>query len=101
MGDAALDAEHIFRAGEFGVHLLFDDATIDAAFEQDPERLRATVERRRAELQAVLAELLALDHAEQARRFISVLPGELQHVLVVLYFELLGRRLVRRGQTLH
>ncbi|MCL4683337.1 hypothetical protein KJ059_01140 [Myxococcota bacterium] len=96
-----MDAEQIFRAGALGLHLLFDEATIDAAFEQDPGRLRAIVERRRAELQAVLAELLALDRADQARRFIAVLPGELQHVLVVLYFELLSRRLGRHGRTLH
>jgi hypothetical protein len=96
-----VDAEHIFRAGEFGLHLLFEEATIAAALEQDPERLRRTVESRRNELQAVLAEVLALDRAEQARRFIAVLPGELQHVLVVLYFELLGRRLVAPGQMQH
>lgn len=96
-----MDAEQIFRAGAVGLHLLFEDATIAAAFEQDPERLRATVESRRAELQSVLAEVLALDRAEQARRFIAVLPGELQHVLVVLYFELLGRRLVGPGLMRH
>jgi hypothetical protein len=96
-----LDADQIFRAGALGLHLLFEEATIDAAFEQDPVRLRTTVEQRRAELQAVLAELLALDRADQARRFIAVLPTELQHVLVVLYFELLSRRLGRSGQTLH
>lgn len=96
-----MDAEHIFRAGEQGIHLLFETATIGAAFAEDPERLRAVVARRRTELHGILAELLALDRAEQARRFIEALPPELRHVLVVLYFELLERRLARRGRVLH
>lgn len=96
-----MDAEHIFRAGEQGIHLLFEPATIGAAFAEDPERLRAIVLRRRAEIQGVLDELLALDSAAQARRFIAALPRELRHVLVVLYFEVLERRLLRRGRVLH
>jgi hypothetical protein len=96
-----LDAERIFRAGEQGIHLLFEDATIGAAFAEDPERLRGIVLRRRAELHGVLEELLSLDRADQARRFIEALPPELRHVLVVLYFEMLGRRLQRRGRVLH
>jgi hypothetical protein len=96
-----VDAEHIFRAGEHGTHLLFDRGTIGAAFAEDPARLRTVLARRRAELHAVLVELLALDRADQARRFIAVLPQELRHVLVVLYFELLERRLRRRGCALH
>lgn len=96
-----MDAERIFRAGEQGIHLLFEPATIGAAFAEDPERLHAIVVRRRAELHGVLGELLALDHAEQARRFIEALPPELRHVLVMLYFELLERRLLRRGRVLH
>jgi hypothetical protein len=96
-----LDAERIFQAGEQGIHLLFEPATIGAAFAEDPERLRATVQERRGELQGVLGALLSLDRAEQARRFIAGLPPELRHVLVVLYFELLERRLLRRGRVLH
>jgi len=96
-----LDAERIFRSGEQGIHLLFEPATIGAAFAEDPERLRRIVLRRRAELHGVLGELLSLDRAEQARRFIEALPRELRHVLVVLYFELLERRLLRRGRVLH
>jgi hypothetical protein len=96
-----LDAERIFRAGEQGIHLLFAPATIGAAFAEDPERLRRVVHRRREELRAVLGEVLSLDRAEQARRFIEALPPELRHVLVVLYFEMLERRLLRRGRVLH
>jgi hypothetical protein len=98
---AALDAEQILQAGEQGLHLLFERATIGAAFAEDPARLRAVLARRRPELHAVLAELLALERAEQARRFIAALPPELRHLLVVLYFELLELRLRRRGCALH
>jgi hypothetical protein len=95
------DAERIFRAGEQGFHLLFAPGAIGAAFAEDPERLRETVRRRREELHVVLDELLWLGRAEPAQRFIEALPRELRHVLVVLYFELLERRLLRRGRVLH
>jgi hypothetical protein len=96
-----LDAERILQAGEQGIHLLFEPAAIGAAFAEDPARLRDVALRRRAELHGVLGELLALACAAQARRFIAALPPELRHVLVVLYFELLERRLLRRGRVLH
>jgi hypothetical protein len=96
-----MDAEHIFRAGERGIHLLFDAATIGAAFEADPERLRAVVALRRAELQAVLVEILDLERSDQARALIAALPAELRHVLVLLYFELLERRLLHRRASVH
>jgi hypothetical protein len=96
-----MDAEHIFVAGEHGIHLLFDEATIGAAFAEDSERLRALVTARRRELQGILGEILAIRRAEQARRFIAALPQELRHVLVLLYFELLERRMRRRGLVLH
>ena len=96
-----MDAEGILVAGEHGIHLLFDTSTIGAAFAEDPQVLRAIVASRRLELRAVLEAILAAPAADQARAFIAELPSELRHVLVMLYFELLDRRLRRRGLALH
>lgn len=99
--EARMDAEHIFRVGEHGIHLLFDATMIGAAFEEDPARLHAWVATNRASLEMALAEILAVDRAEQARAFIAELPRELRHVLVLLYFEILDRRMQRRPHLLH
>ena len=96
-----MDAERILSVGEQGIHLLFDRAAIAAAFEADPDRLRQVVATRRPELEAALGEILALDRAEQARALIAELPPELRHVLVLLYFEVLERRIARRLPALH
>ena len=96
-----MDAEGILVAGEHGIHLLFDTSTIGAAFAEDPKALREIVAARRLELRAVLEAILAAPAADQARAFIAELPSELRHVLVMLYFELLDRRLRRRGLALH
>ena len=96
-----MDAEGILVAGEHGIHLLFDTPTIGAAFAEDPQALRAIVASRRLELRAVLEAILAAPAADQARAFIAELPSELRHILVMLYFELLERRLRSRGPALH
>ena len=95
-----MDAEGILVAGEHGIHLLFDSSTIGAAFEEDPRALRAVVTARRVEVQAALEAILAVADADQARALIAELPRELRHVLVLLYFEVLERRLRSRGSAL-
>jgi len=95
-----MDAERILVAGEHGIHLLFDSATIGAAFEEDPAALRSLVAVRRLEVQAALEAILGVADADQARGLIAELPRELQHVLVLLYFEVLERRLRSRGPSL-
>lgn len=96
-----MDAERILAIGEQGIHLLFDRAAIAAAFEADADLLRQVVALRRPELQATLAEILALERTEQARALIAELPPELRHVLVLLYFEILERRIAHRRPLLH
>jgi hypothetical protein len=96
-----MDAERILNVGERGMHLLFDQSAIADAFAADPDRLRDVVMRRRREIETALGEILSLDRAEQARALIAELPPELRHVLVLLYFELLERRIARRRPVLH
>jgi hypothetical protein len=101
MGVMALMGESIFLLGERGFHLLFDAATISAAFDEDPGALRAAVVAHRDELETVLAEIVCLDDAFASRGLIAALPPELRHVLVHLYFEILEARVQRRGGVLH
>jgi hypothetical protein len=93
--------ESIFLLGERGLHLLFDAATIEAAFGEDPGLLRQAVVARRDELEAVLGEIVGIDDATAAKTLIAALPPELRHLLVHLYFEILESRLRRRGASLH
>jgi hypothetical protein len=90
--------ESIFLLGERGLHLLFDAATISAAFGEDPGMLREAVVAHRNELETALGEIVGIDDAATARTFIAALPPELRHVLVHLYFEILENRLRRRGE---
>ena len=84
-----------------GTHLLFDNGTIAAAFAQDPLLLREIVDRRGDELEEAVEIVLALPSADDARRFIAGLPAEIQHLLVVLYFELIDALTPPVGHTLH
>jgi hypothetical protein len=93
--------ERIFLLGERGLHLLFDAATILAAFGEDPGMLREAVVVHRHELEAVLGEIACSDDAATAKTLIAALPPELRHVLVHLYFEILESRLRRRGASVH
>ena len=93
--------ESIFLLGERGLHLLFDAATISAAFCEDAGMLREAVIAHRDELEAVLGEIVGIDDATAAKNLIAALPPELRHVLVHLYFEILEPRLQRRGASVH
>ena len=95
-----MHGEGIFLLGERGLHLLFDDGTIEAAFDQDPAALRQVVTTHRDQLEAVLAEILGIADAGAARDLIAALPVALRHVLVHLYFEILEGRMRRRGAAL-
>ena len=93
--------DSVFLLGERGFHLLFDAATISAAFDEEPGAVRAAVVAHRSELEGVLREILDIDDAIVARALIATLPSELRHVLVHLYFEILESRLRRRGASIH
>jgi len=95
-----MDTGRVIEVGMRGIHLLFEDDLITEAFEQDGQALRRTVKRRLREIEEVVSHLLGLPSAIDGRAFIAGLPRELQHVLVLLYFELLHDRL-RRRPTLH
>ncbi len=95
-----MDAEGIFFSAERGIHVLFDIETIVEAFEQDELALQVMAEHRRTDVELILVQLLALPDAVEARRFIASLPREFQHVLVLLYFEVLDGRLAA-SQTRH
>jgi hypothetical protein len=95
-----VDTERLLASGEKGIHLLFDNGTISAAFAQDAGRLEAWVRGDGEGVERAIRGLLAQPSATEGRAFVARLPRELQYVLVLLYFELLDERL-RRRRTLH
>ena len=96
-----MDTQRLLETGARGLHLLFDREVISEAFEQKAEDLRAVVDRELDEIQHVVQQLLDLPDAGAGRDFIARLPRALQHVIVLLYFELLDGRLRRGPVTLH
>ena len=95
-----MDTDKLLEIGARGVHLLFETPEIEAAFEQDAERLRTGLAGRHHEVQCAIDALLRLDDVEQGRRLIAGLPAEVRHVLVLLYFDLLDGHL-RRAPVWH
>ena len=95
-----MQAQRLLDCGERGIHLLFDTALIAEAFEQDAKGLRRIVDEHLEEIHSAVQHVLELPSPDIAREFISCLPRTLQHVLVLLYFEVLERRLRSRGPAL-
>ncbi len=98
--EAGMQAQRLLDCGERGIHLLFDTRLIAEAFEQDAKCLRRIVDEHLEEIQSAVQHVLELPSPDAAREFISCLPRTLQHVLVLLYFELLDDRL-RKRDTRH
>ena len=88
------------EVGERGIHLLFETPMIEEAFGQDGPTLRRIVGTRLGEVHKAVQKLLEMGSPEACRSFVGVLPLEIRHVLVLLYFELLDDRL-RDRQTRH
>jgi len=100
VGEAGMETQRLLDCGERGIHLLFDTPLIAEAFEQDAKTLRRIVDEHLEEIQSAVQHVLELPTPDVAREFISCLPRTLQHVLVLLYFELLDDRL-RKRETRH
>jgi hypothetical protein len=95
-----MDANRVLAESARGIHLLFENATIAAAFAQDPVRLRRAVLREGPRLRQVIDDLLHQPTATEGRRFVAELAPELRYLIVVLYFELLDDWL-KRSRVLH
>ena len=95
-----MDTEKLLEIGARGIHLLFANDEIEAAFEQDADVLRNDLAGRNAEVNSAIEALLRLDDVTQGRRLIDHLDDEIRHVLVLIYFDLLDTH-VRQGATLH
>lgn len=98
--ETGMQTQRLLDCGERGIHLLFDTPLIAEAFEQDAKSLRRIVDEHLMEIQSAVHHVLDLPSPEIAREFIARLPRSLQHVLVLLYFELLDDRL-RKRETRH
>lgn len=95
-----MDTEKLLDLGARGVHLLFANDQIEAAFERDAAALRDGIVGRAVEVQSANDALLALDDVDRGRAFIDTLDEEIRHVLVLIYFDLLDTH-VRRAAKLH
>ena len=94
-----MDTEKLLDLGARGVHLLFANHEIEAAFEQDADSLRDELAGRAAEVQSAIDALMRLDDLPRSRAFIDGLDDGIRHVLVLIYFDLLDTH-VRRAATL-
>jgi hypothetical protein len=87
-----MDTNRLLDAGERGTHLLFDHSEIQDAFSEDAGDLQDIVGTRMEEIHAAVESVVSIPDLVAARRFVSSLPREVRHVLVLLYFELLETR---------
>jgi len=94
-----MDTEQLLELGARGVHLLFDNTEIEAAFERDAAALREEIAGRHAEVQGAIAALMELDDVDEGRALIDSLDDGIRHVLVLIYFDLLDSH-ARRIATL-
>ena len=95
-----LDTDLLMEAGKRGIHLLFETETIAEAYQQDADHLRDALAGRLEEIHFVIGNVIKLRDANAAREYISGLAPALRYMLVLLYFDLLDRRL-RQHPTLH
>jgi hypothetical protein len=87
-----MDTNRLLDAGECGTHLLFERSEIEEAFSEAAEGLQGIVGARMEEIHAAVENVVSIPDLGAARRFVSSLPSEVRHVLVLLYFELLDSR---------
>jgi hypothetical protein len=97
----AMNSEWIFQSGTQGVHVLFDTDMIQRAFSQDVDHLLDIVEERLDEVHEMVQHLLEQPTVHCGRDFISSLPSEMRHVMVLLYFEVIEGRLRKQENLLH
>ena len=94
-----MNTEKLLDLGARGVHLLFANDEIEAAFERDALALRDELAGRAAEVQAAIDSLMRLDDLDRGRALLDSLDTAVRDVLVLIYFDLLDTH-VRRGATL-
>ena len=93
---ARMDTNRLLDAGERGTHLLFDRGQIEEAFAEETGDLQQIVGARLDEIHAAVENVVSIPDLVSARRFVSSLPRDVRHVLVLLYFELLDSRVRTR-----
>jgi hypothetical protein len=95
-----MDTTRLLDLGARGVHLLFANDEIEAAFEQDATALRAQLAGRAAEVSSAIDALMHLDDLGRGRALIDSLDPHVRHILVLIYFDLLDTH-VRPEATRH
>jgi hypothetical protein len=96
-----LNAEFLVEEALKGNHLLFSNEIISEAFLRNVGALHNLFESRRDEINEIVRTLLSQPSLDQGRNYILSLPRDDQHILILLYFQLVENVLLRRKPTLH
>ena len=96
-----LNTEFLMAEALKGNHLLFPNELIAEAFSRNATSLQAALEDRREEIGRTVSALLSLETAEEGRAFVSGLSRDIQHILILLYFQLVDGVLRKRKPTRH
>ena len=96
-----LNTEFLIAEALKGNHLLFPNALIAEAFSRSATVLEASLEDRREEIGRTVSALLTLETVEEGREFVSGLSRDIQHILILLYFQLVDGVLRKRKPTIH
>jgi hypothetical protein len=96
-----LNTEFLITEGLKGHHLLFPNELICQAFGRNFSALQKTLEGRREEINETVSRLLSVGSLEEGRSYVSSLHPDVQHILILLYFQLVDGVLMRRRHTVH
>ena len=96
-----LNTEFLIEEGLKGNHLLFSRERICEAFSRSPGTLDHLLQSRRDAINEVVGTLLSQPNLEEGREYVSGLARDDQHILILLYFQLVDSLLLRRNPIVH
>ncbi len=96
-----MNTEFLIEEALKGNHLLFSNEIISEAFSRNVGTLQDLFASRREEINEIVGTLLSQPNLEEGRDYVLSLPRDDQHILILLYFQLVEGLLLRRKPTLH
>ncbi len=100
-GTQRMNTEFLITQALKGNHLLFPNELIAEAFSRNATSLQAALEHRREEIGQTVSALLSFETLDEGRDFVSGLSRDIQHILILLYFQLVDGVLKKRRPPLH
>jgi len=93
--------EYLIELGQRGNHVLFDTDTIKKAFAREANDLSGINQKKVAEVNRAIRDIVMIQGLDSKRDFIRELPDDVQDVIVHLYFQMIDRSLATDEQTKH